>query len=200
MREELTVAHSVILFDNLNDLLAELDQSMETYSKLTTRYEDRLGILLRQAKDSADPKLRSASEEIAAQSSQLDSDQQNKKRKEEKKQKDDKKREGDEKGWIVLEAGDHVIRVANGADSQILSNEISILFKVIETLKSKITALDSSRKLISELTSQGFRSDRKLRVVFKDGLPRYLISSTDVAIQQQKKFKYAEQFRLAILK
>ena len=72
-----------------------------------------------------------------------------------------------------MDAGDHTIRLANGADSQILANEVSLLFKVIETLKSKTAALESSRKVISEMTSQGFKSDRRLKVVFKDGLPRY---------------------------
>ena len=105
-------------------------------------------------------------------SGQTDSDQQEKN----KKKKEDKKRDVEERGWIVMEAGDHTIRLANGSDAQILANEVSLLFKVIETLKSKTAALESSRKMISEMTSQGFKSDRRLRVVFKDGLPRYLDS------------------------
>ena len=74
-----------------------------------------------------------------------------------KKKKEDKKRDVEERGWIVMDAGDHTIRLANGADSQILANEVSLLFKVIETLKSKTAALESSRKVISEMTSQGFK-------------------------------------------
>jgi hypothetical protein len=194
MREELGVAHSIISFDSIADLLSELDSSVETYSKVTKRYEDRLGILLRQAKDSNDPRLRAASTEMGS-SGQLESDQQ-----QNKKKKDEKRRDVEERGWIVMEAGDHTIRLANGSDTQILSNEISLLFKVIETLKSKTAALESSRKIISELTSQGLKADRRLRVVFRDGLPRYLIPASESSTQQQKKFRYGEQFRLAVLK
>ena len=196
MREELSVAHSIISFDDVSDLLTELDESLETYSKLTKRYEDRLGILLRQAKESSDPKLQAVSAELGSSSGQSDSDQQEKN----KKKKDDKKRDVEDKGWIVLEAGDHTIRLANGSDTQVLSNEVSLLFKVIETLKSKTAALESSRKMISELTSQGFKSDRKIKVVFKDGLPKYIIPASESSVQVQKKFKYGEQFRLAVLK
>ncbi|MDG6998649.1 MAG: hypothetical protein JRN15_05990 [Nitrososphaerota archaeon] len=192
MKEELALAQSVISFDSLSDLLAELDHCVETYSKMTKRYEDRLGSLLRQAKDSSDPKLRTVSAESAL-IGQSDPDQQNKKKRE------DKKREVEDKGWVVLEAGDVTIRLANGSESQLISNEISLLFKVIEALKSKIATIEASRKLISELTAQGFKSDRRLKVVFKDGLPRYLIPSTEAPIQQRK-FRYGEQFRLAVLK
>ena len=190
MREEFGVAHSIISFDNLDDLLSEMDESIETYSRLTKRYEDRLGILLRQAKESGDPKLQAVSAELA--SAQGESEDKNKKK--------EKKRDAEEGGWLVMESGGHIIRLANGSDSQLLANEVSLLFKVIETLKSKIVALEASRKLMTEMTSQGFKSDRRLRVVFKDGLPRYLIPVSESSAQQQNKFRYAEQFRLAVLK
>jgi hypothetical protein len=193
LREELSVAHSIITFDSLGDLLSELDESIETYSRLTKRYEDRLGILLRQAKESSDPKLQAVSAELSP-SGQGESDQQDKNKRK------DKKRDVEEGGWIVMEAGDYTIRLANGSDAQLLANEVSLLFKVIETLKSKVIGLESSRKMISEMTSQGFKSDRRLRVVFKDGLPKYMIPISESSTQQLKKFKYGEQFRLAVLK
>lgn len=193
MKEELALAQSLISFDSLSDLLAELDYCVEIYSKMMKRYEDRLGSLLRQAKDSSDPRLRSVSSDQNAVIGQSDSEQQNKKKK------DDKKRDAEDKGWVVLEEGDVTIRLANGSEGQLLSNEISLLFKVIEALKSKIIAIEASRKLISGLTAQGFKSDRRLRVIFKDGLPRYLIPSIDAAVQERK-FRYGEQFRIAVLK
>lgn len=192
MREELSVAHSIIPFDNIDNLLSEIDELTETYSRLTKRYEDRLGILLRQAKESSDPKLQAVSTEMSP-PGQGESDQDRGKKKE-------KKRDVEERGWIVLQAGDVNIRLANGSDAQILAGEVSLLFKVIETLKSKIIALESCRKMISEMSSQGFKSDRRLRVIFKDGLPKYLIPASEAAIQVQKRFKYTEQFRLAVLK
>lgn len=196
MREELSVAHSIISFDSLSDLLSELDDFIETYSRLTKRYEDRLGILLRQAKESNDPKLQAVSAELGSSTGQADSDQQDKN----KKRKEDKKKDVEDRGWVVMEGVNHTIRLATGSDTQMLANEVSLLFKVIETLKAKSAALESSRKMISEMTSQGFKADRRLRVVFKDGLPRYLIPVADISSQRQKKFEYAEQFRLAVLK
>ena len=100
MREELSVAHSIISFDSLGDLLSELDESIETYSKLTKRYEDRLGMLLRQAKESNDPNLQAVSVALGSSSGQTESDQQEKN----KKKKEDKRRDVEERGWIVLEA------------------------------------------------------------------------------------------------
>ncbi|MDG6904424.1 MAG: hypothetical protein JRN20_01410 [Nitrososphaerota archaeon] len=191
MREEFSIAHSVIPFDNIGVLLSEIDELTETYSKLKKRYEDRLGILLRQAKESSDPKLQAVSAEIVL-PGQGEPDQDKGKKKE-------KKRDVEERGWVVLQAGDISIRLANGSDAQILAGEVSLLFKVIETLKSKIMALESCRKLISEMSSQGFKSDRRIQVVFKDGLPKYLIPAESAA-QAQKRFKYSEQFRLAVLK
>ena len=173
-------------FESLNEVLALLDQSSEIHSKMIKRYEDRLGVLLRKAKESNDPRLQSISNQAPS---------------DERKKKDEKKREpGEEKGWVVLESEDHSLKIATGSESLISSNEISILFKVIETLKSKLPALESSRKLLSELPSQGFRGDRRFKIVFKDGLPKYVIPSTDAQSTQDRKFRYAEQFRIAVLK
>lgn len=196
MREELSVPHSIISFENLKDLLSELDHSMETYSKITKRYEDRLGVLLRKAKESGDTNMRSSFGEFGSPGAQSDQDLSRRKREEKK----PGRRDSDERGWIVLESGDNVLRIANGSDSQLVSNEISILFKVIETLKSKINALEASRRMVSELTAQGFSSEDRLRVVFKDGLPKYIIPAIEQSRQQQRKFKYVEEFKLTVLK
>jgi len=202
MREELILAHSVMAFENLNEVLAVLDQSIETHSKVIKRYEDRLGVLLRQARESSDPRLKNAGSQIpmpgiagAELEARSKNDNDNKK-------KQDKKKDpsGEEKGWIVLQSEDHALKLATGSESLIASNEISILFKIIETLKSKLPAMESSRKLLSELPSQGFRADQRLRVVFKDGLPRYVLPTTEAKSQNQKKFWYQESFRIAVLK
>jgi len=81
-----------------------------------------------------------------------------------------------------------------------ISNEISILFKVIEALKSKVPVLEAARKLLSELPSQGFDATSRFRVVFKDGLPRYVLPTAEARGTQHKKFWYAETFRIAVLK
>ena len=190
MREELSLAHSIISFENLAELLEELDQYIEINAKLTKRYVDRLGYLLRVAKDSADPRLMSVSQDLGM----LDSESEN-----QRKKKNDKKKAPEEKGWISLEDGEHIVRVATGSDAQLVSNEISILFKVVETLKSRIAGLNSSRRLFSNLPSRGFDTTHKLRVGFKDGLPRYLLPSSEASVQRNK-FRYSESFSISVLK
>ncbi len=201
MREELTLAHSVMAFENLNEVLAVLDQSIDIHSKLIKRYEDRLGVLLRQARESSDPRLKAAGSQIPMPGLGVgESDPRGGGGNDNKKKQDKKRDQGEEKGWIVLESEDHSLKLATGSESLIASNEISILFKIIETLKSKVPALESSRKLLSELPSQGFRADQRLRVVFKDGLPRYVLPTSEAQAQNQKKFWYQESFRIAVLK
>ena len=206
MKEELTLAHSIMSFENLNEVLEVLDELIDTHSKMIKRYEDRLGVLLRQAKGSNDPRLKSVSSQFdIPQSAGGDPDGFSKNggnNNSDKKKKEDKKRDGggEEKGWTVLESEDHTLKIATGSDSQVGSNEISILFKTIETLKLKLPALESSRKMLSELPSQGFKADRKFRVAFRDGLPKYVLPSTEPQSAQARRFRYAEQFRIAVLK
>ncbi|MFI5420321.1 MAG: hypothetical protein ACHQ1H_05085, partial [Nitrososphaerales archaeon] len=165
------------------------------HSKVIKRYEDRLGILLRLARESSDPRLMSAGSQIpmpgAGNFDQPD----------QKKKKDDKKREpGEDKGWVVLQSPELDLKLANGSETSIISNEISILFKITEALKAKVPALDSARKLLSDLPSQGFDPASRFRVVFKDGLPRYVLPTAEARGTQQKKFWYSETFRIAVLK
>ena len=191
MREELSLTNSVMTFENLNEVLAVLDQSTDIHSKIIKRYEDRLGILLRLARESTDPRLKSVSSQIGSPGEPQ----------EQKKRKDDKKGQPpEEKGWILLESEDHDLKLASGSESAITSNEISILFKIIESLKAKLPALEAARKLLSEMPSQGFDANGRFRVVFKDGLPKYVLRTAEARNTQQKKFWYAETFRIAVLK
>jgi hypothetical protein len=200
MREELILAHSVMSFENLKEVLVVLDQSIETHSMVIKRYEDRLGVLLRQARESSDPRLKSAGNQIPMPG--MGGGEMEPRGGNNDKKKQDKKKDqaGEEKGWIVLESEEHSLKLATGSESLIASNEISILFKIIETLKSKLPALEASRKLLADLPSQGFRSDQRLRIVFKDGLPKYVLPTAEVQAQNQKKFWYQESFRIAVLK
>jgi hypothetical protein len=198
MREELILSNSIVAFENLNEVLLALDQLIEVHSKMIKRYEERLGILLRQARESNDPRLKSVGSQIPMPGM---SDGYIDPKSIDKKKKDDKKREpGEEKGWILLESEDHALKLATGSEAQIAANEISILFKVTEALKSKLPSLESASKLLSDLPSQGFRADQRLRVVFKDGLPKYVLPTTEPKAQNQKKFWYQESFRIAVLK
>jgi len=195
MREELGLANSVMTFENLNEVLALMDQSVENHSKVVKRYEDRLGILLRLARESTDSRLKSLGNQIPGPGAS------NGEQQDQKKKKDDKKKESPEdRGWVVLSSEDHDLKLAAGSEAAIISNEISILFKVIESLKAKLPALEAARKLLSELPSQGFDANSRFRVVFKDGLPKYVLPSAEARTAQHNKFWYAETFRIAVLK
>ncbi len=198
MRDELTLANSIMSFENLKEVLAVLDQSIDIHSKMIKRYEDRLGTLLRQARESNDPRLKSVGSQIPMPGM---SDGFIDPKSNDKKKKDDKKRDpGEEKGWIALESEDHTLKLATGSETQIAANEISILFKITEALKSKLPALEAATKLLSDLPSQGFRADQRLRIVFKDGLPKYVLPTSEPKAQDEKKFWYQESFRIAVLK
>src|SRR5579864_4949364 len=113
MRDELTLTNSVIAFENLLEVLTMLDQSIDIHSKMIKRYEDRLGILLRQARESNDPRLKSVSNQIPMPGM---SDGFVDPRSNDKKKKDDKKRDpAEEKGWVVLESEDHALKLATGS-------------------------------------------------------------------------------------
>jgi hypothetical protein len=105
---------------------------------------------------------------------------------------------GGEQGWLALEADETSIRVASGSASSTNGKQIEALFKIIESLKAKLSSLQVSRKLISELPSQGFSQDQRIVVMFRDGLPRQIIPSYEVA-QVVKKFRYSEQFDIQVL-
>src|ERR1700726_2974412 len=119
MKEELSLTNSVMAFEHLNEVLAIIDQSIDTHSKVIKRYEDRLGILLRLAKESTDPRLKSAGNQISA------AGMGNGEQQDQKKKKDDKRRETpEERGWVLLESEDLDLKLATGSESLIVSNEI----------------------------------------------------------------------------
>lgn len=186
LRTELGLSHSVLVFKNLNDLLATLDEYAELHSHAVANYDDRLGHLLR------DQGIKG--ENLSALKEPLEAEDQKK----DKKQKGDKKKETEERGWFTLGSDEFAIKIGN---SSLLaaSNEISSLFRVVELLKAKIVMINSARKLLSELPSKGFRGDQKLRVVFRDGLPKQIIPTNEME-DQQTKFRYEEQFQIVSLK
>ena len=186
LRTELGLSHSVLVFKNLNDLLATLDEYAELHSHAVANYDDRLGHLLR------DQGIKG--ENLSALKEPLEPEDQKK----DKKQKGDKKKESEERGWFTLGSDEFAIKIGN---SSLLaaSNEISSLFRVVELLKAKIVMINSARKILSELPSKGFRGDQKLRVVFRDGLPKQIIPTNEME-DQQAKFRYEEQFQIVSLK
>ena len=178
LRKELGLSHSVLVFKNLDDLLATLDEYVELHSNAVAKYDDRLGFLLRSSGAEGDQNLASA------QSIERD----------DKKQKGDKRRDPEDRNWVTLGTDEYAIKIAANFTA-VASNEISALFRVVELLKAKILMINSARKLLAELPSKGFRADQKIRVVFRDGVPRQVIPTNEMEDQQQK-FHYSEQFQI----
>ncbi|MDG6998266.1 MAG: hypothetical protein JRN15_04035 [Nitrososphaerota archaeon] len=185
LRKELGLSQSVLVFKNLNDLLGTLDEYAELHSNAVAMYDDRLGHLLRNSGLQG--------EKFAGSPDMIDSDD-----KKDKKQKVDKKKELEERGWLTLGSEEFAIKIATSSAS-LASNEVSALFRVVEQLKAKVVMINSARKLLSELPSKGFRADQKIRVVFRDGLPKQVIPTNEME-DQQPKFRYSEQFQIMPLK
>ena len=179
-----------------------LDQSIDIHSKLVKRYEDRLGVLLRLARESTDPRLKSAGSQIPMPGMGGDMEPRGGGNNDKKKQDRDKKREqgNEEKGWIVLESEDHSLKLATGSEALIASNEISILFKIIETLKSKLPALESSRKLFRIYLLKGLGQTSDCESSSRMDCRDTFCPTTEARVENQKKFWYQESFRIAVLK
>jgi hypothetical protein len=187
------VSPSVVAFDNLSDVLLTLEDYANIHNEAIGRYRERLGLLLRQreggnTQGSSDFTLSSdqlLGAELAAQG---------------KNKKDPKKKEkdlDDQQGWLVFEASDYALKVASnqGNAAQTASLEISVLFKMVETLNAKVMNLKTAAKMISELPSHGIRADQKFLVIFRDGIPRQVVPTNESG-SNQPKFRFQEVFEL----
>lgn len=194
MRKELALSYSLISFESLEELLVTLDEYMELHDKASEKYGDRLGNLLRR---------NGVAEDSLQTAAQIESPEPEQKKSSgfmggRKDKKSDDRKISDERGWISIGGEEFSIKVASGFGSSTSANEVSVLFKIVEQLKSKTAALQQARKLLADLPTQGFRADQRLLVVFKDGLPRQVIPTNEISAQQ-KRFRYSEQFRATVL-
>lgn len=191
MRKELSLPYSIISFENLKELISNMEEYIDLHQNIAEKYGDRLGYLLRRSGSSGDAFMQTSPQT----DTQSDSDE---------KPKaagfmGGKKRTLDERGWVVLGTDEFTIRVATGTGNSLTSSEISVLFKIVEQLKAKIASLQLALRLLSELPTKGFRADQRLLVVFKDGLPKQVIPTGETSAEQ-KRFRYLEQFQTTILK
>ena len=192
MRKELALPYSLIPFESLEELLSTLDEYTELHTGMAQRYGDRLGYLLRRTGGGP-------AEDSLQTSAQIDpQEEQQQQKKTNGLVMGGKKEKRDERGSITLGGEEFSIKVSSGAGNSLVSNEVSVLFKIVEQLKERIAALQVARKLLSDLPTQGFRADQRLLVVFRDGLPRQVIPTNEISAQQ-KRFTFAEHFRMTVL-
>ncbi len=178
----------IIPFENLADLGVTLDEYIELHSKMATKFENRLGVLLRGSGEQGDSMLQ-----------QMDSDSDSRKNK--KNPKDDRRRSGesDDPDWVTLGNEEFSIRIASPRLDSIRNAEVSALFKAVEALKTKLVALEYVRKVLGELPNRGFRTDARILVVFREGVPKQIIPTSEQG-RQLVKFRYSEEFQIAALK
>jgi hypothetical protein len=182
-KNELGLTTAIVTFENLDELLQSLEELSELHSKAVTRYDDRLGQLLRGRGFQGEQSFMMPSGDAVEQA---------------KKAKNDKKGGGEERGWFTLGTEEFAIKVGNN-ESSFISNEVSALFKVVETLRARITVINMARKLLAELPSRGFETAQRMRVVFKDGVPKQVIPTNEMT-GKQRKFRYVEQFQVPMMK
>lgn len=183
MKNEMTISPVILAFDDLDEILATIDEEIELHRKLLARYGDRLGVLLRNT-DSAQ------SLKLAADQERSEPDRNTQR---------NKKRETEDGGWMSLETEEYTLKVATlRPDSPPATFEVAQLFKITEALKSKVGSLELAKRFLNELPSRGYRADQRFLVVFKEGIPRHVIP-TNESREQVRRFRYSDQFELASL-
>lgn|SRR5487761_89805 len=184
MRKELAISPVILAFDNLDELLSNIDEEIELHKKVLARYGDRLGVLLRN-KGGAESLQTSAAQD------RMESDRTQPKNK--------KRGDTEDGGWMSFESEEYTLKVATTSlNSPPSSYEVAQLFKVAEALKTKVAALEISKRFLNDFPSKGFRADQRFFVVFREGIPRQIIP-TNESREQMKRFRYSDQFETAVL-
>jgi hypothetical protein len=186
---ELVLNQSLIEFENLDELLVALDECIDIHAKAVQRYGDRLGALLRQGKSTTDQ---------GGDSNQSQKQQQQQQAKENPTQKRGGGRAEKGDPWTNFrldKEGNVNLRVANPSMISPVSAENSILFRLIETLREKLQSLETARKIIAGLPSQGCRAEQRFLVSFAEGLPRQVIPMNQTS-SAQVRFQFKDDFQL----
>ncbi len=191
MNKELYLSPSLATFEDLSDLLGAVDDYIDEHAAAIAKYEDRLGVVLRGTGGGSEAE-QGAAELETGEEGEADPPE---------RAADRRRRapsDGSEKGWLLLEADETNLKVATGGANSTAEKQTAALFKVIESLKARLVSLEKVRKLISELPAQGFKTNQKIVVMFRDGVPRQIIPSFEVS-KAYKKFRYSEQFDIQVL-
>jgi hypothetical protein len=197
MSRDLQLSPSMITFENLDDLLGAIDDSIDVHKRAIERYSDVLGGILRATLGQGpvqeihdEPRAPSEGQHGRFglfKSSQPPAGNAKKGPKE--------RQDPANAGWSVIESGDFSLKIATGALSSVNSKRTESLFKIVEALKSKLTMLEIARKSLSELPSRGLRANQIIFVVFKDGIPKQIIPSNESA-SSRNKFAFQSDFEV----
>lgn len=192
INKDFFLSPSLVTFEDFNEVIAAVDQLIDSHSKAIAKYEDSLGVLLRGSEGDSRSGMH-FDQDMAL--SKLDIGQENQGKNEKKKKSSP---DAGEQGWLILESEETSVKVASGNVTSVTGKHVEALFKVIESLKAKLASLERIRKLISDLPAQGFKPNQRIIVMMRDGLPRQIIPSYE-AVKAQKKFVFSEQFDIQVL-
>ncbi len=187
----------MVTFENLDDLLSAIDESIEIHTRAIERYSDLLGGILRetlgngpsqqyQESNQKPPEQKKNSGGFGFLKSQPSGDNKKVAR---------SKLEEEQKGWTVLDYQDFSLKIATGQPAQVTAKRTESLFKIVEALKSKVASLQTARKFLAELPSRGLRSNQMLSVVFKDGIPRQILPSLE-SRDKRARFAFVTEFAI----
>ncbi|MGI0078984.1 MAG: hypothetical protein ACRECH_05115, partial [Nitrososphaerales archaeon] len=95
MRKELAISPVILAFDDLDELLSNLDEEIDLHKKMLARYGDRLGVVLRD-KGGSEAFQKSAAQEA------VESDRTQARNK--------KRGETEEGGWISFESEEYTLK------------------------------------------------------------------------------------------
>jgi hypothetical protein len=198
LSRDLQLSPSMVTFENLDDLLGAIDESIDIHTRAIERYSDLLGGILRETIGNAPPQpIQEEHQKPPEQKksgggfglfskSQATSDNKKVAR---------NKLEEEQKGWTVLDYQDFSLKIATGQPAQVIAKRTESLFKIVEALKSKVSTLQTARKFLAELPSRGLRSNQVLSVVFKDGIPRQILPATE-SKDRRARFAFGAEFAI----
>jgi hypothetical protein len=192
----------MITFQNLEDLLGAIDDSIEIHTRAIERYSDLLGGILRDTIGNGpaqqiqpEPKPKTPENRGGFGLPIFSKSQPSK----DNKKPQNAKLEQEQKGWMLLEYGDYSLKIATGQPTLINSKRTETLFKIVEALKSKVAMLQTARKSLADLPSRGLRSNQSISVVFKDGIPRQILPSVE-SKDRRSRFAFQSDFAIEPMK
>jgi hypothetical protein len=199
MSRDLQLSPSMVTFDDLDDLLGAIDDSIDVHKRAIERYSNILGGVLRTTlgessvqeiqEESRAPSSADGSHGGSGRFGLFKSQPSGGNVKKVAKDKQDQA----SAGWTIVETEDFALKIATGTSAQVNSKRTESLFKIVEALKSKLTMLEIARKSLSELPSRGLRANQIIFVVFKDGIPKQIIPSNESA-SSRNKFAFQADF------
>ena len=197
-----TVSSQIIVFETLQEFTQFVDNTIQLHKSELSRYEDELGLMLRQAgQDSAEAEwAKEMQNKLTPQEKQTPKtndkkDEKKEKGKEKMKEKNDMKERKEKKREEKAKKGSTNWRIYK--DVQIFAGVASqgrteLYFEAVNELKATLEKLGRMKETLTQLTGIGLSSVLYLAYI-KNGMPEKLVLLPQ-AKQEEGKFEFKADF------